>query len=100
MNTVPRPSRIRHNGDTCANVQQGPVPRILSAFWERGSLDLPACGLRRGSSGGPTRPIFINTRLKTLARRTTWSFLQHGLLRLAREEAERSRWGTSRGAHD
>src|SRR3954470_16615560 len=36
----------------------------------------------------------------SLARRTTWSFLQHGLLRLAREEAERSRWGTSRGAHD
>ena len=22
-------SRIRHNGDTCAHVQQGPVPRIL-----------------------------------------------------------------------
>ena len=34
---------------------------ILSAFWERGSLDLPACGLRRGSKGGPARPIFINT---------------------------------------
>ena len=29
MNTVLRPSRIRHNGDTCADVQQGPVPRIL-----------------------------------------------------------------------
>jgi len=29
---------------------------------------LPACGLRRGSSGGPVRPIFINARLKTLAR--------------------------------
>ena len=41
---------------------------ILSAFWERGSPDLPACGLRRGSSGGPVRPIFINARLKTLAR--------------------------------
>src|SRR4051812_13595885 len=36
----------------------------------------------------------------SLARRTTWSFLQHGLLRLAPEEAERSRWGTSRVAHD
>src|SRR3954470_19973035 len=40
----------------------------LSAFWERGSLDLPACGLRRGSNGAPARPIFLNTRLKTLAR--------------------------------
>ena len=29
MNTVLRPSRIRHNGDTDADVQQGPVPRIL-----------------------------------------------------------------------
>src|SRR4051812_13457780 len=40
----------------------------LSAFWERGSPDLPACGLRRGSNGGPARPIFTNTRPKTLAR--------------------------------
>ena len=29
MNTVLHPSRIRHNGDTCVDVQQGPVPRIL-----------------------------------------------------------------------
>src|SRR4051812_8097899 len=35
--------------------------RPLSAFWERGSPDLPACGLRRGSKGGPAWPIFINT---------------------------------------
>ena len=34
---------------------------LLSAFWERGSPDLPACGLRRGSSGGPARPIFISS---------------------------------------
>ena len=34
---------------------------LLSAFWERGSPDLPVCGLRRGSGGGPARPIFINT---------------------------------------
>ena len=27
-------------------------------------------------------------------------FLKHSLIRLAREEAERSRWGTSRGARD
>ena len=29
MNTVLHPSRIRHNGDTGADVQQGPVSRIL-----------------------------------------------------------------------
>ena len=29
MNTVLRPSRTRHNGDTGTDVQQGPVPRIL-----------------------------------------------------------------------
>ena len=34
---------------------------LLSVFWERGSPDLPACGLCRGSSGGPVRPIFINS---------------------------------------
>ena len=44
--------------------------------------------------------------LKTLARgqasrgRATGGFLRHGLVRLAREEAERSRRGTSRGARD
>ena len=29
MTTVLHPSRIRHNGDIGADVQQGPVPRIL-----------------------------------------------------------------------
>ena len=29
MTTVLHPSRIRHNGDTGADVQQGPVPKIL-----------------------------------------------------------------------
>ncbi len=44
--------------------------------------------------------------LKTLVRgqasrgRATGGFLRHGLIRLAREEVERSRWGTSRGARD
>ena len=41
---------------------------LLSAFWERGSADLPAYGLRHGPRGGPVRPIFISARLKTLAR--------------------------------
>ena len=36
----------------------------------------------------------------SLTRRTTGSFLRGGLTREAREEAERSRQGTSRGAHD
>ena len=36
----------------------------------------------------------------SLAERTIGGFLGHGLVRLAREEAERSRRGTSRGAHD
>ena len=30
-------------------------------FWEWGTPDLPACGLRHGSSGGPARPIFISS---------------------------------------
>ena len=36
----------------------------------------------------------------SLAGRATWTFLRHGLVRLAHEEAERSRRGTSRGARD
>ena len=68
----------------------------LSAFWERGSPDLPACGLRRGSSGGPARPIFISSSSRPSRgakprgaddRKLPLS----GLIRQAREEAERSR---------
>ena len=33
---------------------------LLSAFWEWGFPDLPACGLLRGSTSGPVRPVFIN----------------------------------------
>ena len=77
----------------------------MSAFWERGSPDLPACGLRRGSKGaqhGPSSPTQTQDPSEgpSLAGRTTWSFLRHGLVRLAHEEAERSRQGTSRGARD
>ena len=66
---------------------------------------MPAHGLRRGSKGGPARPIFINTEPRPLRGAkprgwTTRSFLRHGLIRLAREEAERSRRGTSQGARD
>ena len=31
---------------------------LLSASWERGYPDLPACGPRRGSTDGLVRPIF------------------------------------------
>ena len=42
--------------------------KYLSAFWERGSPDLPACGPRRGWAGRSVRPIFIDEVFKTLAR--------------------------------
>ena len=41
---------------------------LLSAFWEWGSPDLPACGPRRGTASRSVRPIFINKAFKTLAR--------------------------------
>ena len=50
--------------------------------------------------GGPNTAHLHQHRPKTLAGRTTRSFLRRGLIRLAREEAERSRRGTSRGARD
>ena len=34
---------------------------LLLEFWERGSPDLPACGLQRGSSEGPVQPNFISS---------------------------------------
>ena len=66
---------------------------------------MPACGLRHGSKGGQHGPS-SSTQTQdpregpSLAGRTTRSFLRHGLIRWAREEAERSRRGTSRGARD
>ena len=33
---------------------------LLSASWERGCPDLPACGPRRGSTSGPVQPIFTS----------------------------------------
>ena len=55
--------------------------------------------------GGPAWPIFINTcsrpsRGAKPRGADDKSFLRHGLVRLAREEAESSRRGTSQGAHD
>ena len=40
----------------------------LSAFWERGSPDLPACGPRHGGARRSVWPIFINEVFKTLGR--------------------------------
>ena len=78
---------------------------ILSVFWERGSPDLPACGLRRGSKGaqhGPSSSTQTQDPREgpSLVGQTIRSFLRQGLIRLAREEAERSRRGNSRGARD
>ena len=38
----------------------------MLAFWERWSPDLPACGLQRGSSGGPMQPSFISSSSRPL----------------------------------
>ena len=65
----PRPQAVRARGASCLPLRFPARPSpgapwargLQSAFWERGSPDLPACGLRRGSSGGPARPIFISS---------------------------------------
>ena len=62
-----------------------------------------ACGVaQRGAQHSPSSPTQTQDPREgpSLAGRTTQSFLRHGLIRLAREEAERSRRGTSRGARD
>ena len=50
----------------------------VSAFWERGSPDLPACGLRRGSKGGPSAAHLHQHKPKTLARGQASRGGQHG----------------------
>ena len=62
-----------------------------------------ACGVAQmGAQRGPSSPTQTQDPREgpSLAGRTTRSFLRHGLIRLAREEAERSRRGTSPGARD
>ena len=62
-----------------------------------------ACGVaQRGAQHGPSSPTQTQDPREgpSLAGRMTWSFLRHDLVRLAHEEAERSRRGTSRGARD
>ena len=79
---------------------------LLSAFWERGSPDLPACGPRRGCSSRPVRPIFIIKAFKTLARgqasrggqhKTSSGAASPGWLTRGREIKARQ---TSRGSRD
>ena len=53
-------SRLPHRFSAKASPRTPWARGLLSAFWEWGSPDLPACGLRHGSGGGPARPIFIS----------------------------------------
>ena len=62
-----------------------------------------ACGVAQGvAQYGPSSSTHAQDPCEgpSLAGRTTGGFLRHGLVRLAHEEAERSRRGTSRGARD
>ena len=79
--------------------------RQLSAFWERGPQTcLPAaCGVAQAVAqyGQSSSTQAQDPREgPSLAGWATGGLLRHGLVRLAREEAERSRRGTSRGARD
>ena len=77
-------------------------------YWRSGNggpqTCLPAaCGVAQGAAqDGPSSSARAQHPREgpSLAGRMTGSFLRHDLIRLAREEAERSRRGTSRGAHD
>ena len=78
---------------------------LLLSFWERGPQTCvpAACGVaQRGAQRGPSSSTQTQDPREgpSLTGQTTRSFLRHGLIRLAREEAERSRRGTSRGARD
>ena len=64
---------------------------LLSAFWERGSPDLPACGPRRGQAAGSTAHLHQQSiqdprEGPSLARRTTQDLLGSSLARQAHEE--------------
>ncbi len=64
---------------------------------------LVACGVAQtGAQRGPSSPTQTQDPREgpSLAGRMTRSFLRRGLVRLSHEEAERSRRGTTRGAHD
>ena len=74
MNYVLHPSRIQHNGDTGADVQQGPVTRIL--FRLRPCVNLSYCLLLIHIPRVPTitkeeAGVLASAALEVLAR--TWT---------------------------
>ena len=84
---------LKINGELCRRSGNGGPQTCLPA----------ACGVaQKGAQRGPSSSTQTQDprEVPSLAGQMTRSFLRHGLIRLAREEAERSRRGTSRGAHD
>ena len=79
---------------------------LLSAFWEWGSPDLPACGPWRGCASRPVQPIFINKAFETLARGQASRGGRHKTSSGAASPGYLARSGdikagqTSRGSHD
>ena len=85
------------------------LPRCDCPFCRRSGNGGPqtcvpaACGVAQGvAQQGPSSSTQAQDPREgpSLAGRMTRSLLRHGLVRLAHEEAERPRRGTSRGAHD
>ena len=107
----PRPQAVRARGASHLPLRFSAQPSP-GAPWARGycrrsgnggpQTCLPAdCGVAQGAAQhGPSSLARAQDPREgpSLMGRTTGSFLRHGLIRLAREEAERSRRGTSRGA--
>ena len=79
---------------------------LLSAFWERGSPDLPACGPRCGYAKHARTAHLHRQGIQdpregpSLAKRTTQDLLRSGLARQAREGGEIKARKTSRGPRD
>ena len=83
---------------------------LLSAFGERGSPDLPACGLWRGSKGGPNAAHLHQQAFETLARdnasrggrhKTSSGAASPGWLARGREfKSRRTLRGSSDVSHD
>ena len=79
--------------DACVGVLGTGLPRLACLR--------PAAWLKGGQHGPSSSTQAQDPREgPSLAGRMTRSFLRHSLIRLAHEEAESSRQGTSRGAHD
>ena len=85
-------ARLGRGGYCRSSGNGGPQPCLLAASGVA----------QRGAQHGPSSSTQTQDPREgpSLAGRMTWSFLRHDLIRLAHEEAERSRRGTSRGARD